>query len=467
MRPGDGGGAGRGALDGLRAGVAVALLALAGLTATAMWGRSPAGDMALLMLAGLCALVALVAIAVTGWLAAFHRRDLDRLRAALLGAGDSDEPFGRRAARMVDDAALRRLADALDQVVAGRDADLRRAERRLAAVVASSPAALLVVTDSGLVSLVNGAARALFPEETIRPGTSVYAALARDDLIAAGERARTAGRTVRVPLRAIEGGSLQAGVAALGDHGGLVLAFEGAPAETGAGLSHDLALHDEPPAAPAAGPDTPLVALPVLALDCETTGLDVAADRMVSLGAVRGHGGRIYAARHLDMLVDPGGPIPAASTAVHGIGDAMVAGAPDAAEALGRLGRLGAGCVAVGHNIGFDLAICRAEAQRAGLDWAPPPALDTAHLVSALEPELQLLDLEAIAERFGVAAEGRHTALGDALVAAELFGRLVPVLADRGVVTLADAWRFARRARGLVAQQRAAGWIVPGDDHER
>lgn len=455
---------GVGALAGVRISVAVALGALAALAAAGMWGRDLAQDMALIVVIGLVALVACGAVAVAGWLAGFHRRDLERLRAAVLSAEVGEEGIGARAERLVEDAALLRLAEALDRVVSGRDADLRRAERRLAAVVASSPAALLVVTDSGLVSLVNGATRALFPEEAIRPGTSVYAALQRDDLVAAGENARAAGRTVRAVLRTTEGGILHGGIAALGEHGGLVIGFDGAPADADAGLSHDLALHDEPPEAPAAGPGTPLASLPVLALDCETTGLDVATDRMVSLGAVRGHGGRFFPAHHLDLLVDPGQPIPPSSTAVHGIGDAMVSGAPDAAEVLDRLVRLGRGCVALGHNIGFDLAICRAEAARAGRDWTPPPALDTAHLVSALEPDLTNLDLEIVAARLGVATVGRHTALGDALVAAEVFSRLLPLLADRGVTTLGEAWHFGRRARGLVAQQRAAGWIVPGDD---
>ncbi len=39
---------------------------------------------------------------------------------------------------------------------------------------------------------------------------------------------------------------------------------------------------------------------------------------------------------------------------------------------------------------------------------------------------------------------GRHTALGDALLTGEVFLRLVPLLAERGIVTLAQALEASR-----------------------
>ena len=52
---------------------------------------------------------------------------------------------------------------------------------------------------------------------------------------------------------------------------------------------------------------------------------------------------------------------------------------------------------------------------------------------------------EAIAERFGISVIGRHTALGDAIVTAEVFLKLIPLLAEKGIHTLGQARAAAER----------------------
>ena len=58
---------------------------------------------------------------------------------------------------------------------------------------------------------------------------------------------------------------------------------------------------------------------------------------------------------------------------------------------------------------------------------------------AVVHPNQESHALEAIAERLGIAVSGRHTALGDAITTAEIFLRLVPLLAAQGIVTLAQA----------------------------
>ena len=129
---------------------------------------------------------------------------------------------------------------------------------------------------------------------------------------------------------------------------------------------------------------TALSTLPVIALDLETTGLNVRRDRVVQVGGIAMLGAKILDQPRLDCLIDPGVPIPDASTRIHGISDNDVDGAIRFGAYVETLRELISGHVVVGHNIGFDLAVLRYEAARADVVWHDPPALDLAPLVGAL-----------------------------------------------------------------------------------
>jgi DNA polymerase-3 subunit epsilon len=62
-----------------------------------------------------------------------------------------------------------------------------------------------------------------------------------------------------------------------------------------------------------------------------------------------------------------------------------------------------------------------------------------------LHQDLGEHQLESIAGRFGVNVTGRHTALGDALVTGEIFLRMIPLLAERGILTLRQAREASER----------------------
>jgi DNA polymerase-3 subunit epsilon len=70
--------------------------------------------------------------------------------------------------------------------------------------------------------------------------------------------------------------------------------------------------------------------------------------------------------------------------------------------------------------------------------------LDTLLLSAIAHPSQENHNLDAIAQRLGVRVIGRHTALGDALVTGEVFLRLLPLLAGRGIVTLGQALEASR-----------------------
>ncbi len=196
-----------------------------------------------------------------------------------------------------------------------------------------------------------------------------------------------------------------------------------------------------------------------VALDLETTGLDVRRDRVVQIGAVRLRGFSLVQGETFARLVDPQMPIPALSTRIHGIADADVAGGETIAGALEALGGWIGDAVIIGHSIAFDLAILRFEAARVGAVWREPRALDIGLLAAGLDPRLVDPSLDDLALAAAIAIDGRHTALGDALAAAKVFASLAPQLAEAGVRSLAQAEAAARRPRDLVARHEKAGWF--------
>ncbi|MEM9358550.1 MAG: DUF294 nucleotidyltransferase-like domain-containing protein, partial [Pseudomonadota bacterium] len=203
----------------------------------------------------------------------------------------------------------------------------------------------------------------------------------------------------------------------------------------------------------------PLLSVPTVVLDTETTGLDTTKDRIVQIGAVRIQGGQVAETEIFNRLVNPECPIPSVSTGIHGISDADVAQEAVFTEAMSELsGWLGASLL-VGFSTGFDVAVLQAEHKRVGLVWRAPRFLDVQDLLMSVAPQLPQYSMEVAAEWLNVKIEGRHTALGDARATAQIYLALVPLLAERGIVTLGQVDRVVQRASRR-SQLESAGWAT-------
>jgi len=216
---------------------------------------------------------------------------------------------------------------------------------------------------------------------------------------------------------------------------------------------------------------TPLAEIKAVVLDTETTGLDVATARLVQISAVRFEAGRVLPDQVFDELVQPGVPIPPGATVVHRITDAMVAGAPAFAAVKPAFDAFLGDAVLIGQSIGFDLAVLMRECERNGERWQPPRFLDTKLLAAALDRQAREFGLDALAQRYGVPIADRHRALGDAIVTAEVFARMLPRLQAAGIRTLADAEAHSNAQTRIRARQAAAGWYdvtspKPSDGYE-
>jgi DNA polymerase-3 subunit epsilon len=191
--------------------------------------------------------------------------------------------------------------------------------------------------------------------------------------------------------------------------------------------------------------DRPLAALSYTVFDTETTGLEPSAgDRILQFGATRINAGKLRRQDCFDQLVDPQRSIPPAGIPIHGITPEMVAGQPVIATVLPAFHAFAADTVLVAHNAAFDMRFLQLLEAETGIVFNQP-VLDTLLLSAVVHPQQESHRLEAIAERLGVPVLGRHTALGDAMVTAEVFLKLVPLLEAMGIRTLGQALAAAQK----------------------
>lgn len=209
---------------------------------------------------------------------------------------------------------------------------------------------------------------------------------------------------------------------------------------------------------------------PLAAFDTETTGVDVETDRIVSAAVVvqDAAGTRPRVSR---WLVNPGVPVPAGATAVHGLTDEHLQRngrwpAPvmfEIAEALAEQAVAGRPLVVM--NAPFDLTLLDRELRRhrassldRWFDTSPLQVLDPRvldkHLDRYRKGRRTLTDLCA---HYGVELEGAHDAAADALASLDVvravgrrFAARLERLAPSELHNLQTVWHAAQ-ARGLQA----------------
>ena len=150
-------------------------------------------------------------------------------------------------------------------------------------------------------------------------------------------------------------------------------------------------------------------------VDVETTGLSPTNDRIVEVACVVVDGERLV--DRWTSLVDPGIAIPAHATAVHGITDDMVQGAPTITPVLTKLRRYSKGRVVVAHSARFDAAFLGPSCVEAAICTMLLPRVLVPEAPNHKNQTLRtFLQIDQIArERLGA-----HRALSDAIVTAHI-----------------------------------------------
>lgn len=196
----------------------------------------------------------------------------------------------------------------------------------------------------------------------------------------------------------------------------------------------------------------PLRETEFVVFDTETTGLHAGkGDRIVSISAVRLKHGRIDLSDTFHEFINPNRDIPSETAVVHGILPRMVDGKPTLEETLPDfIGYIGSS-VLVAHHAWLDMTFLNREMVRLYGFPIQNQVLDTAILdqsfwsaTSSSGGTMKMnSSLSALAERYHVRIEGRHSSFGDALATAQIFQQMLKQAKKQDIRSLKDLLRKA------------------------
>lgn len=202
---------------------------------------------------------------------------------------------------------------------------------------------------------------------------------------------------------------------------------------------------------PAVDLRNPLDQTRFVVVDVETTGLNLARDHLIAIGAVGVNEGRITFSDSFEVVVQQKTVSDKDNILVHGIGGtAQREGVPPAEALLRFLEYLGKSPLVAFHVTFDETMIRRALRAYLNLDFKHP-WLDLAYLMPALYPPLaqKYRALDDWMGYFRIPNYARHSALADALSTAQLFQMAVECARRQNILNF----------QGLQELEKAQRWI--------
>jgi DNA polymerase-3 subunit epsilon len=170
-----------------------------------------------------------------------------------------------------------------------------------------------------------------------------------------------------------------------------------------------------------------------VSLDCETTGLDVRRDRIISVGAVRIVGNRLLTSERLELLVRPDRALKAESVRVHQLRGSDVAQGISPEAAMRRLLQFIGSRPLVGYFLEFDVAMVNREIWPMLGVRLPQPKIEVSALYydfknRQLPQHLRGGDIDlrfaTMMKELDLPLRGAHDAINDAVMAGLAFVKL-------------------------------------------
>lgn len=195
-------------------------------------------------------------------------------------------------------------------------------------------------------------------------------------------------------------------------------------------------------------------------VDLETTGLRPGQSGICEIGAVRIRA--LERAGEFETLVNPGMRIAPGASAITGLRDEQLRGAPRPQEAVRRFLDFAGDAVLVAHNARFDLAFLDRETELLTGSRIAAPVIDTVLLArKLLAGRVAGFSLGQLSWFLGTTERPCHRALPDARATAELLLALIGLAQERGARTVADLGALAATRNRRLLDKRHLAFGAP------
>jgi DNA polymerase III subunit epsilon len=191
----------------------------------------------------------------------------------------------------------------------------------------------------------------------------------------------------------------------------------------------------------------------IVVVDVETSGLSLADDYLIAIGAIGIHAGRIVYADSFDVLLRQEVASDRANILIHGIGGtAQRSGLPPEEALLSFLEYLD-GAPLIAFHATFDETMLRKAYQKfTGLDFRHS-WVDLAYLLPEIFPQYAKKNqaLDDWLKQFSIGTDARHNALADALATAQLGLMALRGARAKGIVNFKSLQQMEKAQRWLSA----------------
>ncbi len=186
-------------------------------------------------------------------------------------------------------------------------------------------------------------------------------------------------------------------------------------------------------------------------LDVESTGLDLARDRLIAIGACAVEGGRVRVGDSFEVVLRQDRASSKSNILVHGIGGERQREGIDPVEALLRFLEYLGKSPLVAFHVAFDQTMIRRALREYLGHRFDHPWVDLAYVMPGLMPEYarKYRALDHWTGHFRIGNYARHSALADALATAQLLLVALPLAARAGMGRYAQLQELEKAQRWI------------------